>query len=372
MTGPTSLLTSSGPTLSATVGTVQSLEDSPASTETNAPGALPRLFELRVVNANAVPASSPAADFSLGPFDAHKEELKRKLAAGLMARNSQLRLAEFPFQHIAHFEGISLEDAHRKYRHVELNSSDGGHGIQIILGDDEASATIPFWHASDKSSAAFKEFWECLELICRETGRLICEPVSGRKYQPPEGAALLRDQYQALARQLREPAVLSEPLPQGGGSSGPEPSSPPKLNGEPPAPEIRLLPSPENSGAVWVAVRDNAAVCGFAKVSLSRASANGAGASARLTEWYVAPDFRGRGVGRRLLSAAEHWAASQGALQLMSELDCADTAGLRAYLRCGFAETHRTARLVKNLETNGDASCPVLKSPQGEIGRFNS
>jgi len=70
------------------------------------------------------------------------EERKRRVAQALIIRNPAFRPFAFGFEEIARFEKISLEEARKKYRHIELNGAEGGNGVQIMLFDDEAAVTF--------------------------------------------------------------------------------------------------------------------------------------------------------------------------------------------------------------------------------------
>ena len=71
------------------------------------------------------------------------------------------------------FENITVEDAKKKYRHIELNGpTEETNGIQITLFDDEASVTVPFWHQGAAARRVFEEIWSYVEIIEREGGFL--------------------------------------------------------------------------------------------------------------------------------------------------------------------------------------------------------
>jgi len=57
----------------------------------------------------------------------------------------------------------------------------------------------------------------------------------------------------------------------------------------------------------------------------------------RLTHWYVMPNWRNRGIGRRLLSEARAMVTQQGTLTLQVEMAANNSMGLALLLRHGFA-----------------------------------
>ncbi|HEY2475060.1 MAG TPA: GNAT family N-acetyltransferase [Candidatus Cybelea sp.] len=65
--------------------------------------------------------------------------------------------------------------------------------------------------------------------------------------------------------------------------------------------------------------------------------------------WYVEPDARHRGAGRRLLEAAEKWSRSRGYAELGSDTQLWNDASLAAHIACGFSETERVIYLRKEL-----------------------
>lgn len=82
---------------------------------------------------------------------------------------------------------------------------------------------------------------------------------------------------------------------------------------------------------------------GFAEATLRHDHVNGTDSSpvGFLEGWYVSAPWRGRGVGRALLSAVREWTHAQGCTELASDAVADDVAAQRAHAACGFEETER-------------------------------
>ena len=78
---------------------------------------------------------------------------------------------------------------------------------------------------------------------------------------------------------------------------------------------------------------------GFVELSL-RAYAEGCQSDnvAYVEGWYVAPEARGRGVGRALIEAAEDWARRQGCTELASDAQLDNAVSAAAHEALGFSE----------------------------------
>jgi aminoglycoside 6'-N-acetyltransferase I len=95
---------------------------------------------------------------------------------------------------------------------------------------------------------------------------------------------------------------------------------------------------------------DGAAI-GFAEATLRRDYVNGTGSSpvGFLEGWYVAPDWRGRGVGRGLVTAVERWSHERGCIELASDALLDNARSHAAHAACGFEETERVVYFRKPL-----------------------
>ncbi|GIW25926.1 aminoglycoside 6'-N-acetyltransferase [Meiothermus sp.] len=89
---------------------------------------------------------------------------------------------------------------------------------------------------------------------------------------------------------------------------------------------------------------------GWAEVSL-RDYAEGCETSpvGFLEGWYVAPTHRRRGIGRRLVEAAEDWARAKGCIEMASDTELHNTSSQLAHTRLGYQEVERLVCFRKSL-----------------------
>lgn len=109
---------------------------------------------------------------------------------------------------------------------------------------------------------------------------------------------------------------------------------------------LGALASPMTRGAFLVA-RSGGQAIGVAYLSFIWSVEHG-GRSAWLDELYVAPAHRDRGIGRRLLHAAQDLARREGCAAVDLEVEADHTRAARLYAREGF-RAHTRARWVKKL-----------------------
>jgi len=105
-----------------------------------------------------------------------------------------------------------------------------------------------------------------------------------------------------------------------------------------------------DDAAVFVAVRENGAVCGFVEAG-SRPYADGCDSSpvGYIEAWYVEADVRRLGLGRALLEAAESWARSRGYREMASDALLDNAVSHQAHLGAGYHEVERVIQYRKPL-----------------------
>lgn len=114
--------------------------------------------------------------------------------------------------------------------------------------------------------------------------------------------------------------------------------------------EMRFLARRSTRRGVYVLDRGAGRLGGFIELSV-RPRVDGA-LSDRVgfvEGWYVEPDLRGAGWGRRLIEAAEKWTAARGLTELGSDAELANPAGVDAHRACGFRETFRVVQFLKEV-----------------------
>jgi aminoglycoside 6'-N-acetyltransferase I len=103
--------------------------------------------------------------------------------------------------------------------------------------------------------------------------------------------------------------------------------------------------------AVFVSAREDGRLGGFAEVSIrDRVDGSLCARVACLEGWFVEPDLRGKGIGRKLVEASERWAAARGLMEIASDAELSNTVGLKAHEALGFRETFRLVHFLKRLK----------------------
>jgi hypothetical protein len=133
-----------------------------------------RLFKRKPGEDPETTARAESDGLPATPPDPQKELLKRKIGDLLIARNPKFEYFQFEYEQIAQTRKISVEEARRLHRHLELNNlAKDSNGIRITLYDDEASITVPYYHIGEKAADVFREIWGYMEIITRESGYLV-------------------------------------------------------------------------------------------------------------------------------------------------------------------------------------------------------
>lgn len=95
---------------------------------------------------------------------------------------------------------------------------------------------------------------------------------------------------------------------------------------------------------------ENGQFVGWAEVSL-RDYAEGCLTSpvGFLEGWYVSPQHRWKGIGRKLVEAAEGWARGRGCTEMASDTEIHNTLSQQAHARLGYEEVGRIVCFRKPL-----------------------
>lgn len=105
-----------------------------------------------------------------------------------------------------------------------------------------------------------------------------------------------------------------------------------------------LLPA-----AVFVCDRGDGRLAGFLELSVRTYAEGCSGPAPYVESWFVDPDVRGRGIGRRLMTAAEEWAKTNGYGELASDTELENDASQCAHRALGFEIVERAVHFRKKL-----------------------
>jgi aminoglycoside 6'-N-acetyltransferase I len=100
-----------------------------------------------------------------------------------------------------------------------------------------------------------------------------------------------------------------------------------------------------------VAETTDGRLVGFVEVNLRR-FADGCDTNpvGYIESWYVESDWRRRGVGRRLIAAAEDWARGQGCTEMASDCVLDNETSRLAHGALGYGEVHRIIHFARRLD----------------------
>jgi len=102
--------------------------------------------------------------------------------------------------------------------------------------------------------------------------------------------------------------------------------------------------------AALVLVRPDGRLGGFIEASIHPRAVGCSTHNVGYVEgWYVDPDLRGRGCGRRLMQAAEAWARGKGLSEMASDTQTHNHLSLAAHVKLGYTEVERLIHFCKRL-----------------------
>jgi hypothetical protein len=142
-----------------------------------------------------------------GPLDPVAE--KNRLAVASVAAEVLPYLEPFEpdFTAVAQALGTTPEEAHREWRHVELNSTREQVPLQLTICDDHVSLTLAYWDTPEAESSIRDAVRVCGEL-CRRCGFVAYDPQLGREIDCEADIDAVRDGYFRVIRKL--PQILAD------------------------------------------------------------------------------------------------------------------------------------------------------------------
>jgi hypothetical protein len=152
----------------------------------------------------------------LEPRDHHLQaDAGKKIALrdAIIRQNPKMTPFVFDYNEIAKYLKITAEEARSKFQHIELNGPGGGNGIQVILHDDYATITVPFWHQGSAAQEAFREIFGYLRVLHEAGGYVTYDPQLERVIDTDVHMAEALDRYLGVMSQLKKSFAAHEKRP---------------------------------------------------------------------------------------------------------------------------------------------------------------
>lgn len=130
-----------------------------------------------------------------GPLDPGREAWKRALGERLLRTDAALSRAELDLPAIAAEEEITLAEARRRYRQVELESADGLH---LVIYDDRVCLGVLYPLQGDAARVVWRHAWALLPALCAE-GLAIYDPQLDRLLALDTDLDAVLDEYTRTA-----------------------------------------------------------------------------------------------------------------------------------------------------------------------------
>ncbi len=136
----------------------------------------------------------PCGSGSSGSIDPSKEVAKRRLADLLIMRYPEFEIFQYDYREIAKMKSIDESEARRRYRDIQLTHPSG---LQIVLFDDTAAVTIPYW---PNATSSLSTAWEHLKTLATEGEFSVHDPQLGRILNLDTDLDIFRNTFSRMTR----------------------------------------------------------------------------------------------------------------------------------------------------------------------------
>jgi len=137
-----------------------------------------------------------------GEPSAEAEGRKAALVEALRGITPSLERFVFDYELIAREDGITVEEAKKAFRHVELNGADDD-GVQIVVHDEWATIHLPFWSRGCAADEAFERIAAYIG-AARQQGYACFDPQLDQLVSEIEHIEKCRAHYEAVAEQVQD------------------------------------------------------------------------------------------------------------------------------------------------------------------------
>ncbi len=140
-------------------------------------------------------------------------EMKLAIVKALKAYNPRLETFDFDFSEIAKLTATTIQEAQRKFNHIELNPPVGDIAIQLTVYDNSVFITVPYWYQDEKARHLFSDIKSYIKVISETAGYFVWDPQTGQIFDPADAGFEGLNQYLFISEHLDEIVNPKEPEP---------------------------------------------------------------------------------------------------------------------------------------------------------------
>lgn len=139
--------------------------------------------------------------------------VKLELVKALTQFNPRLEAFDFDYGEIAKLTETTIEEAKKKFDHIEINSPDGDIAVQLIIYDHHVHISVPYWYKGEDARNLFQLLKSYIKIIRDTAGYFIWDPQTGEVYDPAVNGFEGLKKYLSVSEHLEEIVGSNKPIP---------------------------------------------------------------------------------------------------------------------------------------------------------------
>ena len=129
---------------------------------------------------------------------------KLEIVKALTEFNPRLESFDFDFGEIAKLTATTIEEAKKKFDHIEINTPEGDPAIQLTVYDNHVYINVPYWYKGDQARELFRDIKSYIKIIRQTAGYFVFDPQTGQVFDPAENGFDGLGKYLSVSEHIEE------------------------------------------------------------------------------------------------------------------------------------------------------------------------